>query len=61
VLGLARAKGISGIDFVDITAAERARGLSQYAPLALYVDETHWPPAGVRRVIAALDEAAAEP
>lgn len=54
VMALARDKGINVIDFVDITAAERERGLSQFAPLALYVDHAHWSPLGVSRVVAAL-------
>lgn len=54
VMKLAREKGIGVIDFVDITAAERVRGLSQFAPLALYVDHAHWSPLGVSRVVDAL-------
>ncbi|HEY2772793.1 MAG TPA: SGNH/GDSL hydrolase family protein [Candidatus Binatia bacterium] len=62
VMALARAKGFGVLDFVDITAAERKRGLSQFAPLALYVDHAHWSPLGVSRVVdalAAMDAAAA--
>ena len=55
VMAQAREKGIGVVDFVDITAAERVRGLSQFAPLALYVDHAHWSPVGVSRVVAALD------
>jgi hypothetical protein len=51
---LARAKGFGVIDFVDVTAAERIRGRTQFAPLALYVDHAHWSPVGVERVVDAL-------
>jgi hypothetical protein len=54
VMQLARDKGFGVIDFVDITAAERVRGRSQFAPLALYVDHAHWSPVGVSRVVDAL-------
>jgi hypothetical protein len=54
VVELARAKGFGALDFVDVTAAERLRGRTQFAPLALYVDHAHWSPAGVARVVAAL-------
>lgn len=56
VMEFARAKGFDVIDFVDITAAERQRGLSQFAPLALYIDHAHWSPVGVSRVVEALAE-----
>jgi hypothetical protein len=51
VARLAREAGFGVIDFVDITAAERVRGRSQFAPLALYVDHAHWSPLGVSRVV----------
>ncbi len=51
---LARAKGFGALDFVDVTAAERLRGKTQFAPLALYVDHAHWSPVGVSRVVDAL-------
>lgn len=54
VLRLAREKGFTTIDYVDITADERVRGLSQFAPLALYIDHAHWSPIGVSRVVDAL-------
>jgi hypothetical protein len=54
VAELARAKGFGVVDFVDITAAERLRGKTQFAPLALYVDHAHWSPVGVSRVVDAL-------
>ncbi|MFN2424844.1 MAG: SGNH/GDSL hydrolase family protein [Candidatus Binatia bacterium] len=54
VIAFALAKGFGVVDFVDITAAERVRGRSQFAPLALYVDHAHWSPAGVARVADAL-------
>jgi hypothetical protein len=54
VMKLAREKGFGVIDFVDVAAAERMRGLSQFAPLALYVDHAHWSPVGVSRVVDAL-------
>jgi hypothetical protein len=54
VMELARAKGFGVVDFVDVTAEERLRGKSQFAPLALYVDHAHWSPAGVSRVADAL-------
>jgi len=54
VIKLARDKGFGVIDFVDVTAAERVRGQSQFAPLALYVDHAHWSPIGVARVVDAL-------
>lgn len=54
VMQLARDKGFGVVDFVDITAAERVRGQSQFAPLALYVDHAHWSPTGVSRVVDAL-------
>ncbi len=59
VMELARKQAMSVIDFVDITAAERVSGRSQFAPLALYVDHAHWSPTGVSRVVAALDQQAA--
>ena len=61
VMQLAREKGFGVLDFIDITAAERIRGLSQFAPLALYIDHAHWSPIGVSRVVAALDAMAAKP
>lgn len=61
VMDLAREKGIKVIDYVDIASAERARGLSQFAPLALYVDHAHWSPVGVSRVVAALEAQGALP
>jgi hypothetical protein len=54
VTELARARGFGVVDFVDITAAERLRGKTQFAPLALYVDHAHWSPVGVSRVVDAL-------
>lgn len=54
VMRLAREKGFRVVDFVDITAVERLKGRSQFAPLALYVDHAHWSPAGVSRVVDAL-------
>ncbi len=54
VVDLARAKGFGTVDFVDVTAAERLRGGTQFAPLALYVDHAHWSPAGAERVADAL-------
>jgi len=56
VAELAREKSFGVIDFADVTAAERVRGESQFAPLALYVDHAHWSPVGVARVVAALSE-----
>lgn len=55
VVDLARAKGFGAVDFVDITAEERLRGKTQFAPLALYVDHAHWSPAGAERVADALE------
>jgi len=54
VMQLSREKGFGVLDFVDVTAAERVRGQSQFAPLALYVDHAHWSPVGVSRVVDAL-------
>jgi lysophospholipase L1-like esterase len=54
VVELARAKGFAVVDFVDITADERKRGNTQFAPLALYVDHAHWSPVGVARVVDAI-------
>jgi len=58
---LANENGFGVIDFVDITAAERVRGQSQFAPLALYVDHAHWSPVGVSRVVDALARLAPSP
>jgi hypothetical protein len=61
VMQLSREKGFGVIDFVEITAAERVRGRSQFAPLALYVDHAHWSPTGVSRVVDALANIGAVP
>jgi len=52
---LARARGFRVVDFMSIANEERRRGASQFAPLALYLDHAHWSPAGVARVVEALD------
>jgi len=59
VMELAREKGFGVLDFIDVTAAERASGKSQFAALALYIDHSHWSPIGVGRVVAALEALAA--
>lgn len=61
VMELARQKGFGVVDIVDVVAAERAGGKSQFAGFALYVDHAHLSPIGVSRVIAALDAAGAKP
>jgi lysophospholipase L1-like esterase len=54
VLAAAHRKGFGTVDYVDITAAERAKARTQFAPLALYLDHAHWSPAGVDRTVEAL-------
>jgi len=61
VMELARQKGFGVVDIVDIVAAERENGKSQFAGFALYVDHAHLSPIGVSRVIAALDAAGVKP
>jgi hypothetical protein len=61
VVDLARARGFRALDFTELTAIERLRGKTQFAPLALYVDHAHWSPVGVSRVVEALLARSGEP
>jgi len=51
VLARATAAGFEVVDYIDVINAEAERGGSQYAPLALYLDHTHFSPRGVDRLL----------
>lgn len=50
-LARAAAAGFEVVDYIDIVNAEALRGGSQYAPLALYLDHTHFSPLGIDRLL----------
>ncbi|HYC54903.1 MAG TPA: hypothetical protein VEL28_08180 [Candidatus Binatia bacterium] len=47
----ARTAGFAVFDYLDVTNEERERAQSQFAPLALYVDQTHMSRDGVTRIV----------
>ncbi|HYB99898.1 MAG TPA: SGNH/GDSL hydrolase family protein [Candidatus Limnocylindrales bacterium] len=51
LLALAAQEGFTVVDYLDVTNEERQRAQSQFAPLALYVDQTHMSRDGVARVV----------
>ena len=51
LLSLAEQEGLQHLDFTDITEEERRNAGTQFAALALYVDQTHLSRLGIERLV----------